>query len=110
MPSRGTSQSYRVHLNLINEEEFWCIKLLKLKYSRGDQVIESFCRNGFPQQLGPYLQFVEILNVYEKYSLIIQSELKSNEWPKIWVHKNFKTEIQKVDQLIQTFYGIVSPQ
>ena len=25
----------------------------------------------------------------------MQNELKSNEWRKIWVHRNFKIEIQK---------------
>ena len=29
------------------------------------------------------------------YSWIIKNAVKSDEWRKIWVHKTFKTEIQK---------------
>ena len=37
----------------MNHEEFGSRKLLKLKYSRGDQIIETFCKIGSPQKLGP---------------------------------------------------------
>ena len=31
-----TSESWRAHWNLMNDEEFWPLKLLKLKYRRGE--------------------------------------------------------------------------
>ena len=37
----------------MNDEEFGSIKLLKLKYRRGDQIIQNFCKIGSPQKLGP---------------------------------------------------------
>ena len=37
----------------MNDEEFGSLKLLKLKYSRGDQIIQTFCRIGSPLKLGP---------------------------------------------------------
>ena len=45
----------------------------------------------------------------------MQDALKSNEWQWIWVYKTFKIEIQGrggggVDQIIQTFCKIDSPQ
>ena len=40
----------------------------------------------------------------------MQNALKANEWWRIWVHKTFKIEIEKGDQIIQTFFKIGSPQ
>ena len=34
-----------------NDNEFGFTKLLKLKYSRGDQIIQTFCKIGSPQKL-----------------------------------------------------------
>ena len=39
--------------NALSEKEFGSLKLLKLKYSRGDQIIQTFFRIGYPQKLGP---------------------------------------------------------
>ena len=57
----------------MNDEEFGSKKLLKLKYRRGDQIIQTFCKIGFPQKLGrPSL-------ISRKSSSFMQNELKSNE-------------------------------
>ena len=45
-PDRSTSESYKIHWKLINGEEFGSKKKLKLKYRRGDQIIETFCKIG----------------------------------------------------------------
>ena len=37
----------------MNGGEFGSRKLLKLKYRRGDQIIQTFCKIGSPQKLGP---------------------------------------------------------
>ena len=37
----------------MNYEEFGSGKLLKLKYRRVDQIIQTFCKIGFFQKLGP---------------------------------------------------------
>ena len=37
----------------MNDEEFGSMKLLKLKYRWGDQVIQTFRKNGSPKKLGP---------------------------------------------------------
>ena len=44
-----------MHGNLINDEEFGSIKLLKLKYKKRDQIIQSLFKIGFPQKLAPPL-------------------------------------------------------
>ena len=50
---KSTPESCRMHWNLMNDDEFGSIKLLKLKYRRGDQIIQTFCKIGSPQKLGP---------------------------------------------------------
>ena len=42
-----------MHWNLLNDEEFGSIKLLKLKYRKGDQIIQTISKIGSPQELGP---------------------------------------------------------
>ena len=37
----------------MNDHEFGSINRLKMKYRRGDQIIQSFCKIGSPQKLGP---------------------------------------------------------
>ena len=50
---KTTPESCRMHWNLRNDKEFVARKLLKLKYRRGDQIIQTFCKIGSPQKLGP---------------------------------------------------------
>ena len=45
--------SCRMHWNLMNGDEFGSIKLLKLKYKKADPIIQTFCKIGSPQKLGP---------------------------------------------------------
>ena len=53
----------------MTEEKFSFLKLLKLKYRRGDQIIQVFCRIGSLQEitLAP-VNFLEISKVWEGYS------------------------------------------
>ena len=52
---RGTPESCRMRWNLMNEEEFGSLKLLKLKYRSGDQIVQPFCGIGSPQEIRPPL-------------------------------------------------------
>ena len=45
-------ESCRIHWNAMNNEEFGSIELLRLKYRRGDKIIQTFCKIGSPQKLG----------------------------------------------------------
>ena len=53
----------------------------------GLKVIQTFCKIGSPQKLGPAL--------WEKYSWIMKNAWKANEWQWICNHKSLKIEIQK---------------
>ena len=37
----------------MNDEEFRSIELLRFKYKRGDQIIQTFFKTGSPQKLDP---------------------------------------------------------
>ena len=37
----------------MNDEEFGSTELLRLKYRKGDQIIQTFCKIGSQQKLGP---------------------------------------------------------
>ena len=50
---KGTPESSRIHRNLKNDQEFGSLALLKMKYRRGDQIIQTYCRIGSPQKLDP---------------------------------------------------------
>ena len=51
--SKSTPESCRIHSNAMNDKEFGSRKLLKFKYRRGDQIIQTFCKIGSPQKLAP---------------------------------------------------------
>ena len=48
---KKTSESGRMHWNLMNDNEFGSFKFLKLKYRRGDQIIRLFSRIIPPQEI-----------------------------------------------------------
>ena len=50
---KSTPESCTIHWNSMNDEEFGSIELLRLKYRREDQIIQTFCKIGSPQKLGP---------------------------------------------------------
>ena len=73
-----TPESWRMQWTLINHAQIVSIKLWKLTYRRVDQIIQTFCKIGTLQKLGPHLEFVEIWRFCEKYSWVIENVLKGN--------------------------------
>ena len=54
-PEESTPESSRLHFNLLNDEEFGPLKLLKLKYRRVGINNSDFLRNWFPPEITSYL-------------------------------------------------------
>ena len=54
----------------MNDEEFGSGKLLKLKYRKGDQIIQTFWKIGSPQKLGPTSLICKNLGTLRKRFLI----------------------------------------
>ena len=107
-PEKSTIESCRLHWNLIKSEEFGSLKFWIFKCRRGDQIIQPFCRIGFP------LFNLWKFQVWDEYSWIMQNALKSYEWRGIWILKVFKIEIHIGEggwgQIIQPFCRIGSPR
>ena len=79
----------------MNDNEFRSTKLLKSKYRRGHQIIQTFCKIGSPQKLGPPSLICRYFKTLRKVLLNHAECMRSNEWRWIWIHKTFKIEIQK---------------
>ena len=60
--TKKSSESYRTHGNLMNDEEFVSLKVLKLKYRRGDQIIQLFFRSAWflPRNQAPSIQAIQL--------------------------------------------------
>ena len=128
------SESCRMHWNLMNEYEFGCMKLVKLKYRRGNQIIRTFCKIGSPQKLGPTslicrnfnTQRKVLLNHAETFKNEIQNWVPNNSdflnsescrkhWNlandyEFWCKKLLKLKYRRGDEIIQTFCKSGLPQ
>ena len=49
-PEKSPPESCRKRSDVMNGHEFRPIKLLKLKYRKGDQIIQTFCKIGSPDK------------------------------------------------------------
>ena len=58
----------------MNDKELVSIELLRLKYRRGDQIIQTFCKNGCPQKIGPHSLICRNLKTLTKV-LVIHAEM-----------------------------------
>ena len=108
---KSTAESCRMHWNLLDDEEFEWLKLLKLKYRSGDQIIQPFCRIGFPQEISSPLFNLRKFEKTEKstpescrmhWNLLDDEEFG-------WL-KFSKLKYRRGDQIIQPFCRIGSPQ
>ena len=72
----STPESYKMHWYLMNDEEFGSQKVLKLKYRRGYQIIQTFCKIGSIQKLNPpsliFSNLKTLREVLLKYTKCIQ--------------------------------------
>ena len=100
-----------MHWNLLDDEEFGSLQLLKLKYRMGDQIIQPFCRIGSPQEIRSPLFKLRKFEKTEKStaeSCRMHWNLLDDE--EFWRLKFLKLKYKRGDQIIQPFCGIGSPQ
>ena len=60
--TKKSSESYGRLGNLMNDKEFGSLKVLKLKYRRGDQIIQLFFRSAWflPRNEAPSIQAIQL--------------------------------------------------
>ena len=74
---KSTPESWRMHWNLMNDKEFRSRKRLKLKYRRGDQITQTFCKIIISIFFQYYTSYILIsLNIY-LILIVIDSHLFS---------------------------------
>ena len=79
--------SCRMDWNLMEDEEFGFIELLRLKYRRGDQIIQTFCKIGSPHKLCPPSL------IWGNYRTVRNVLLNHAEYIKMqWMSKNLGLE------------------
>ena len=95
----------------MNDTEFGSIKLLKLKYRMGEQIIQTFCKIDSPKKLPlpPLIcrNFKSLRKVLPNHAECIENVMRDNEFGSI---KLLKLKYRKDDQIIQTFCKIASLQ
>ena len=84
-----------MHWNLINDKEFGSLKVLRLKYRSGDQVIQTFSKISSPKGIRFPALYMEKFKKSDKSS----SHSYRTHWnlihdKKIWFCKRLKIEIQ----------------
>ena len=108
---KSTAEPCRRHCNLMNDNEFGFFKLLKLKYRRGDEITELFCRIGSPEEVRSLLFDLKKFRKAEKST----AELCRRHWnlkngKEFGSFKLIKSKYRRGDQIIQPFCRIGSPQ
>ena len=99
-----TPELWRMHWNLMNDKEFGSIKFLKLKYRRVDQIIQTFCRLGSPQKLGPP-SFVEMSRAWQnKSSESYRTHGNLTNEEEFGSLKVLNSKYRRGDQIIQLFF------
>ena len=110
-PERSTTVSSTTHWNLMNDEEVGSFKLLKLKYKRGDQIIQPFSRISSPKQIRLPLFYLKKFQKPQKtttascriyWHLMNEEEFGSFKLPKL--------KYRRADQIIQLFWRIGFPE
>ena len=85
--TKKSSESYRTHGNLMNDKEFGSLKVLKLKYRRGDQINQLFFRSAWiPKKSSPLdsNNSVILQNWFPTSSLEIGPPCESETISEIW--------------------------
>ena len=107
---KTSPDSWRNDWNLVNDEEFGSIEILRLKYRRGDQIILTFCKIRSSQKLHLPIFNLQKLQDSEKSSsdscrndsnLMNDEEYGSIELPTL--------KYRKGDKIILTFSKIDCP-
>ena len=96
---------------MLNDKEFGYFKFLKLKYRRGDQILQPFYRIGFREEFRSPLVNLKKSDKTEKSTAepcrLHRNILKNEESGSL---KSLKLKYRREDHIIQSFCRIGSPK
>ena len=108
---KSTAESWRIYWNIMNDEQFGFFKLLKLKYRRGDEIIQLFCKIASPEELTfrvfNLMSFQKAEKGTAERSKRHWNVMNGNEFGSF---KLLKLKYRRGDQIIQPFWRIGTPQ
>ena len=108
---KSTAELCRIHWNLLHEEEFGSLKFLKLKYRKGDQIIQPFCRIGSPHEIrSPLFNFRKFEKTEKSTAESCRMHWNLLDDEEFGWLKFLKLKYRRGDQIIQAFCRIGSPK
>ena len=106
-----TGESYKMHWNLMNDDEFGSFKLLKFKYRRGDQIIQLFYRIGSPQEIrSPLFNLTKFRKPEKSSTASCTTHWNLMNDEDFGSFKLLKLKYRRGDQIIRRFCRIGFPQ
>ena len=98
-----------MHFNLMNDKEFGSLKFLKLKYRRGDQIIQPFCRIGSPGEIrSPLFNLTKFKKAEKSTAESCRKHWNLMNDKEFASFKLLKFRYSRVDQIIHPFCRIGS--
>ena len=108
---KSTADSCSTYWNLMNDEELGCLKFLKLKYRRGDQIIQLFCRIGSTQEIrSPLFNFTKFQKIDKSTGESCRTHWNLMDDEQFGCFTFLKLKYRRGDQIIQPFGRIGSHQ
>ena len=107
---KSTTESCRMHWNLMNDEKFASFRLLKLKYRRGNQIILPFCSTVSPKEMrSPFFNLRKFQNLDKRTAESCRMHWNLMNDEGFGSFKFLKLKCRRGDQRIQFFCRIGSP-
>ena len=108
---KSTAESCTMNWNLMNDKEIESFKLLKLKYRRGHQIIQAFCRIGSPQEIrSPLINLMNFQKAEKSTTVSCGMHWNLMNNAEFGSFTLLKFKYRRGDQIIQPFCRITSPQ
>ena len=107
---KSTVESCRMHWNLMNDEKFESFKCLLLKYKRGNQIIQLFCRIGSPLEIRSLLCIFKFSISGESTADSLRTHWNLTNDKEFGSFKRLILKYRRGDLIIQAFPRIGSPQ
>ena len=100
-----------MHRNLMNDDEFGYFKFLKLKYRRGDQIIQPFYRIGSSQNIrSPLFNLIKFQKPEKSTTASCKMHWNLMNDKEFGSFKLLKLKYKRKDQIIEPYCRIGSPQ
>ena len=107
----STGEWIGTHWSAVNDEELDSLKFLKFKYSRGDKIIQPFCRIGSHQEISyPFFNLRKFQKIYKSTGESCRTHSNLMNDVEFESFNFLELICRKGDEIIEPFYRIGSTQ